>query len=242
MRSTVSGDAFGAALLDAAAGNRGLHFVERDDGLIEAMDASSYFAKQFHWPDAEARAIKGISGRVLDVGAGAGRHSLVLQNRGCDVVALDVSSGAIQVCQQRGVHHTFLGTVFDLLDTAPEPFDALILMGNNLALLQSLAKAKGMFDAMRELLRPNGVVVGTCLDPYLTDDPDHLAYHESNRAAGRPPGQIRMRFRHRRIATEWFSILFLSPNELAELAARSGWEVIEVTEPDPTYLAVLRPV
>jgi len=242
MRSTVSGDALGAALLDAAAGDRGLHFIERDDGLIEAMDASVYFSKQFHWPDTEARAIKGLSGRVLDVGAGAGRHSLVLQNRGCDVVALDVSPGAVQVCQQRGVHHTFLGTVFDLLETGVEPFDALILMGNNLALLQSPAKARGVFDAMRELLLPGGVIVGTLRDPYLTDDPDHLAYHESNRAAGRPPGQVRLRFRHRRVATEWFNLLFLSPEELAELAARSSWEIIDVTRPDPMYLAMLRPV
>ena len=76
MRSTVSGDALGAALLDAAAGDRGLHFVERDDGLIEAMDASVYFSKQFHWPEAEARVIKGLSGAdVTKSGARPGtRH------------------------------------------------------------------------------------------------------------------------------------------------------------------------
>ena len=165
-----------------------------------------------------------------------------MQNRGCDVVALDVSPGAVEVCQQRGVNHTFLGSVFDLLESGVEPFDALILMGNNLGLLQSLAKARGMFDAMRELLRPGGVVVGTLRDPYQTNDPDHIAYHESNRAAGRPPGQVRLRFRHRRLATEWFNLLFLSPDELAELSARSGWEILDVTRPDPTYVAMLRPV
>lgn len=99
-----------------------------------------------------------------------------------------------------------------------------------------------MFDAMRGLLRAGGVVVGTCRDPYKTDDPDHLAYHESNRAAGRMPGQVRMRIRYRALASDWFNYLFMSPDELEQLAARSRWEIVDTTAPDPTYLAALRPV
>ncbi len=232
----------GLALLDAAAGGTGLHFIERDDGLIEAMDSSLYFSRPFHWPDPEARALRKLSGRILDIGAGAGRHAIVLQDRGCDVTALDVSPGAIEVCRSRGVETTFIGTLPDLADIDPQPYDALIMMGNNLGLLQSEARAGGMFDAMRALLLPGGIVVGTCRDPYMTSDPDHLAYHDANRAAGRPAGQVRLRLRYRRAATEWFNLLFLSPDELAELAGRHGWEVVDTSAPDPMYVAVLRPL
>ena len=99
-----------------------------------------------------------------------------------------------------------------------------------------------MFDAMRALLKPGGSVIGTCRDPYLTDDRDHLSYHEANRAAGRFPGQIRLRFRYRRLASEWFNYLFVAPNELKALAEHSGWAVVGTTNPDPMYVAVLRPL
>jgi len=240
--SPVIGDALGEALLDALSGGEGRHFVERDDGLLETMDASRYFSEPRSWPNSELRAMESLEGRVLDIGAGAGRHSLMLQNHGCEPMALDSSPGAIDVCRRRGVEWTFKGTVQDLLEFPVEPFDAITLMGNNLALLQSEAKATGLFRAMASVLKPGGVVVGTCLDPHRTDNPDHLSYHEANRSAGRPAGQIRMRFRYQRITSPWLRILLLSPDELCKLAARNGWEVLDVTRPSPNYLAALRPL
>lgn len=235
------GDAFGEALLDAMTGGRGIHFIERDDGLLTAMDASLYFSKPAAWPKAEVTALERISGRVLDIGAGAGRHSVALQERGCEAMALDVSPGAIEVCRMRGVEWTFRGSIHELLGIPVEAFDSIILMGNNLGLLQSEARAVNLFSAMRQLLRPGGCVIGTCLDPYQTDDPNHLRYQDSNRAAGRYPGQIRMRFRYQRLATDWFGILYLAPDELTDLARSCGWQVLDMTEPDPEYVAVLRP-
>ncbi|MCP3995191.1 MAG: hypothetical protein GY722_09020, partial [bacterium] len=146
------------------------------------------------------------------------------------------------VCRKRGIKRTFEGSIFDLLETPVDPFDALVLMGSNLALLQSDARASGVFDAMRVLLKSGGSVIGTCRDPYQTDNPDHLSYHEANRAAGRIPGQIRMRVRYRRLASEWFNYLFVAPDELKALAEHSGWAVVGTTKPDPEYVAVLRPL
>jgi len=236
------GDALGEALLDAFSGGEGRHFIERDDGLLETMDASLYFSKPTSWPNAELLAMESLKGRVLDMGAGAGRHSLMLQNRGCEPMAIDTSPGAIEVCRNRGVEWTFKGSIQELIGFPVEPFDAIILMGNNLALLQSEAKAPGVFRAMASVLKPGGIVVGTCLDPHQTQNPDHLAYHATNRSAGRPAGQVRMRFRYQRITSPWLSILFLSPDELRQLAGRNGWEVLDVTRPNPNYLAALRPL
>ena len=157
-------------------------------------------------------------------------------------MALDVSPGAIDVCRRLGVEWTFKGAVYELLAFPVEPFDAIVLMGNNLALLQSEARAVNMFTAMRRLLRPGGKVVGTCRDPYLTDDPNHLRYHDANRAAGRLPGQLRIRVRYQRLATDWLGVLLLAPDELRALARRSGWQVVDVSEPNPNYVVVLQPV
>lgn len=240
-----TGDAFGTALLDTLDGGPGTHIIERDDGFVDAMDGSPYFlepdAWSDAWPKADIDALDLVGGRVLDVGAGAGRFSFALQSRGHEPVALDVSPGAVDVCRRRGVHQTFLGSVEEFADTDPPLFDAAILMGNNLSLFGSVEQAGSMLNALRRLLRPGGSVVGVCLDAYCTEDPAHLAYHQWNRERGRLPGQLKLRVRYRDLAGAWFDWLLMSPDELAVIAARSGWHLENVTEPDPYYLAVLRP-
>jgi len=241
-RGPQRGDAFGTALLDVMQGGDGIHIVERDDGLVEAMRASGYFDDPDAWPEPEATFLARIEGRALDIGAGAGRHSLALQHRGHQVVALDTSAGAIEVCRARGLNETFLGALDDYAGTSPGVFDAILLLGHNLGLLESAEQSEVLFSLMARLLAPGGVVIGSGMNPYLTDDPVHHAYQQQNRERGRYPGQIRLRIRHRDVAGDWFNYLFPSPEELGELAARSGWRIEDIIEPDPSYLAVLRPV
>lgn len=238
-------DSFGAALLDALSGEPGTHIIERDDGFVDAMDASVYFLEPDDWSDAwpndDLTALDLIDSRILDVGAGAGRFSLALQSRGHEPVALDVSPGAVEVCRRRGVRQTFLGPIDALSDTEPPLFDSAVLMGNGLGLLGSTDRSVAMLHTLRRLLRPGGAVIGSCLDPAVTDDPVHLAYHQWNRDRGRHPGQLRLRIRYRNILGDWFDWLFQSPGQLADMVSRAGWHLDEATDPDPSYLAVLRP-
>lgn len=239
----VVGDAFGASLIDALNGVGGDHVVERDDGFVDPASAEDvYFAGPEDWPAYDVTALDLVSGRVLDVGAGAGRHSLVLQQRGHDVVALDVSPGAIEVCRERGVHQVFLGPTSALADEDLAPFDAALLMGNGLELLGSPQAATGFLDTLRRLLTPGGIVVGTCIDPYLAEDEAHLRYQEQNRRAGRMSGQVTLRYRYKHLSTDWPENLLASARELRGLAAAAGWIVEDATEPGPGYLAVLKPV
>jgi SAM-dependent methyltransferase len=235
------GDAFGAALVDRLAGGSGTHVIERDDGFVDVMDADYYFAEPGGWATIDRDALDLVAGRVLDVGAGAGRHALALQERGEDVLALDVSPGAIETCRRRGVGRTFLGTPQDLATTAPKLFDTAILMGNGLGLLGSRSSAGGILNALRSLMKRDGVVVGTILDPYDTDDARHLAYHDHNRRRGRLPGEVTIRTRFGSLADPWFDWLQASPGELRDLAARHSWRIDAATEPSPSYLVVLRP-
>ena len=133
------GDAFGRALSDRQTGQPGAIVIERDDGFIE-VDSGDYLGG---WSDRDTWALQRAPGRVLDMGAGAGRASLALQERGQDVVALDVSPGAVGVCRRRGVKEVFLGTVAELAAAGGAPFDSVLMLGNNLGLLGSPERAPG---------------------------------------------------------------------------------------------------
>ncbi len=242
------GDAFGEGLLSrldgqerSGAGDDRLHAIvyERDDGFVDA-DSGHYFAEPKRWDDRDRWCLDYAKGRVLDIGAGGGRASLALQGRrGRSAMALDVSPGAVEVCRRRGVKETFLGTVMDLAIDPSQKFDTFLALGNNLGLLGNAEQAARMFDALTTMANPGATIVGTCLDPTAGDAPPwHASYHERNRAAGLPPGQIKLRTRFRNITTEWFDLFWMSPEELDELAMRSGWEVAEV-RPGLLYGAIL---
>jgi SAM-dependent methyltransferase len=139
-----------------------------------------------------------VRGRILDVGAGAGRAALYLQETGRDVVALDVSPGAVEVCQRRGLRRTVIGTVEDLAERCGGRFDTFVLLGTNLGLLASAPLAPRFLNALSRIAASDAVGLGRGMDPYHTSNQAHRAYRERNRALGRLPGQIRLSHSSRR--------------------------------------------
>ena len=128
-------DAFGRLLLDYLSGRAGDPVLERDDGHAgPALGPEWFFAEPERWPDAERAVFGHVRGRVLDVGAGAGRHSVEAQRRGSDVVAIDVSPGAVEVCRRRGVRDArllALGALEDELGV----FNTVLMMCGNFGLV-----------------------------------------------------------------------------------------------------------
>ncbi len=229
------GDAFGEALLDHLDGGMGAHVVERDDGLVEAFDSAQYFGGPAGFAGIESAGLDLVSGRVLDIGAGAGRFSLAAQARGLDVTALDDSAGAIEVCRRRGVERTVHQSIH--LYEPEECFDGFLMMGHNVGLLAP--DPVRSLERLAAMANPGAAIVGTTLDPYRTDDPTHLEYHQANRARGRMAGHVVLRVRTKHTIGPWFDYLFCSFEELAALAHRAGWGAEVVAGDDVRYLAVL---
>jgi hypothetical protein len=82
----------------------------------------------------------------------------------------------------------------------------------------------------RSLTNDGTRILAESVDPYKTDKPEHLAYHERNRRRGRMAGQLRIRVRHGRYRTPWFDYLLASPGEMAELAEIGGWQLLDVID------------
>ena len=225
-RVPVHKDAFGLALMDHLQGGSSVEIIERDDGLVESitMEDSLYFAEFDEWPGHEQKAMRYVEGRVLDVGCGAGRVALWLQDQGHDVVGIDVSPLAIKVSRERGVKRA---RVMDLkeVDLGLGTFDTVVMLGNNLGLLGSPSGARARLKDLAKIVPPGGRLIGSTLDPYETDAPEHLAYHRANHAKGRWGGEVRMRVRYKTAATDWFRYSFFSEDEVARLVEPTPWAI-----------------
>jgi SAM-dependent methyltransferase len=235
-----SRDAYGRGVLDYLEGHAWSECVERDDGLIQPdTGPSGYFIEYRKWPAIEKKAMPLVRGRVLDVGAGAGRVSLELQRRGHDVVAIDNSPGAVEVCRRRGVKDA---RVVPFAQVGPKlgVFDTIVMFGNNIGLFGSPSRGRWMLRRLKKLTSPDARIVGTTLDPYQTDAPEHLAYHRFNRKRGRKPGHLRIRVRYKNVVGPWFDYLFVSVAELEDMLDGTGWHLERtITDDSAIYVAVL---
>jgi SAM-dependent methyltransferase len=233
-------DAYGQMIWDFYHGKKPVEICERDDGRIDVSGgAPSYFAEFRNWPSHQRRAMKFVRGRVLDVGCGAGRCCLYLQQRGHPVTGIDVSPLAIKTCRARGVKDARV-LPFTQVSRRLGTFDTILMMGNNFGLFGSRPRARWLLRRLHTLTSPQARIIAETRDVNQTDNPDHLAYLRRNRRRGRMPGQVRLRVRYGRLCTPWFDYLMVSKRELESLLRGSGWEVERYLESEgDMYVAVI---
>ena len=237
-------DAYGAQLLAQLQGKTDKYtfeIIERDDNYIGAGSSPGrYFWDYPKWTPTEKKAIKLVKGKVLDIGAGAGRHSLYLQRKGFDVTSIDNSPGAVKVCKLRGLKKAKLLPIEKIGKFKSNSFDTIIMLGNNFGLFGSPQKAKTLLKTMYKITSPKTQIIVENRNPYKTDDPNHLEYHKLNRRKGRMPGQLRLRVRFEKLISEWFDYLFVSPAEMKMIVKGTGWKISKfITSRHPDYIAVI---
>jgi SAM-dependent methyltransferase len=233
-------DAFGHLLLDHLAGRSGAPLLERDDGHSgPALGAEWFFLPYPDWPSEEQEVFDAAWGRVLDIGCGAGRHSLAAQERGLPVVAVDISPGAVRVSRARGVADVRLLPVAEL-DELRGTFDTVLMMCGNFGLPGSAEAVAATLRRLAAMTSAGARLLLDSVDPYAGADAGDLAYQEANRACGRMAGQVTIRIRYEPRVTPWFDLLLVSPDELSALAEHNGWSVARLVRGEPPdFYAVL---
>jgi SAM-dependent methyltransferase len=224
-------DILGQAIYDFYLNEKpGKLWIHNQYGAKEEMPLHVYFRGEAEIPLLEKIALDNCKGKVLDIGAGAGSHALILQRKGVEVTALDVSAKAAEVMRLRGVERI---EVLDIFEYEEKCFDILLLMMNGVGLVGSVQRLRTFLKRAKELLKDEG---------RLIFDSSDVAYVYN----GRLPegenyyGEIMYQYEYKKQKTEWFSWLYIDQHLLTELAEDEGWktEVLCIDEFDQ-YLATL---
>lgn len=171
-------DIFGKALLD-------YHNDKYTEDIVTSTNISSedtlplpYLFRNFDaMPKLEQKALKLAKGTVLDVGCGAGSHSLYLQKEGFNVKAIDISKGAIKVAKQRGVLYAEEKNILHETET----FDTILLLMNGTGIFQELWLVSKYLSHLKSLLKPNGQILIDSSDiKYMYEDEDGGFWQDMN--------------------------------------------------------------
>ena len=236
-------DAYGQEVYAYFQGQTDIHeIVERIDGNIDVSSGpSAYFAPFAEWPTTEQEAIELAQRRVLDIGCGPGRVCLHLQAQGHEVVGIDNSPLAVEVAKERGVKDARVMSITQASRNTLGQFDTIVMFGNNFGLFGNYQRAKWLLRRFYGMTGENGRIIAESLDPYDTNNPDHLAYHAYNRKRGRMSGQLRIRIRYKKVIGPWFDYLLVSPNEMSDIGTGTGWTIARFIQDEttPFYIAIL---
>jgi SAM-dependent methyltransferase len=217
-----SEDAFGAALVDYLEGSDVPELVlETDDGEAgPAMHPEWFFRSFDRWEWWDRKLLPLVErGPVLDLGAGAGRASLYLHERGLPVTAVDASPGAVEVCRRRGVGDVRLGDVKD--PPADQRWAGVLLLCGNLGLGGSWEGNRRLLARLAELAAPGAVLVGDSVTPD-------------------GPGRVVLRIRYRNLVTPWWPQYNIPAAQIAALVDGTGWRLELHLEDGEEHAVLLR--
>jgi len=167
-------DLFGKAILDYQTRNNPEDLIT-ETSISEADEMSvAYLFRSFEeMPKLEQKALELSKGKILDVGCGAGSHSLYLQNLGLDVSSIDVSKNAVEACKLRGLKKIFVQDIMDL-DSNMHPndkFDTILLLMNGAGMCGRLKNISKFLQQLKNLLTEKGQILVDSSDIiYMFDD------------------------------------------------------------------------
>ncbi len=226
MNKKINNDIIGTALLDYQSGNfsRNIKTFSSVAGKDE-MELAWMFRSFDEMPMIEQTALELCSGRVLDIGCGAGNHALYLQNKKIEVKAIDISTGAIETCIKRGVKNA---KVQDLMDLQNEQFDTVLALMNGTGLCGKLENFENFLIHLKSLLTKNGQILIDSSDiAYMYEDdfgdidlPDSKNYY----------GEVVFQLSYKKQVSNKFDWLFVDFDKLKYHAKKVGLQCQMIKE------------
>ena len=190
----------------------------------DEIPLTTLFRSYESMPEIERKALDMAKGRVLDVGAGAGCHSFVLQEKGMDVTAIDISPLSVKTMKERGVKKVLELDFF----TLEGQYDTILMLMNGIGIVGTLDRMLEFFKQLDKILAPGGQVLCDSSDiSYVFEDeegmidiPNKMDYY----------GEHSFRMQYKDTIGEPFDWLYIDADTLKQKAGRCGYEVEVVAE------------
>lgn len=225
-------DIIGEALLDYQTGDytediKTILTLANQIELEKDVMPLPYLFREFEaMPNIEKKALKLCKGTILDIGCGAGSHSLYLQEKGLDITALDSSKGAIKTCKSRGIEKAIHSNITDFKD---QRFDTLLLLMNGIGIAGTLKKLNLLFEHLHTLLNSDGQI--------LLDSSDIIYMFDEDDDGGRwlPAvdsyyGEVSFQMEYKQKSSEPFKWLYLDYKTLQKVANAHNYHCELVSE------------
>ena len=192
----------------------------------DEIPLATLFRTYEEMPETERKALDMTRGKTLDVGAGSGCHSLVLQGRGVDVTAIDISPLSVETMRQRGVKKVVEQDFF----TVGGKYDTILMLMNGIGIVGTLERMPEFFRHLDKILATGGQVLCDSSDiSYVFEDENGLIEYPDT---GHYYGELSYRMQYKDTIGEPFDWLYIDAETLRKEAEENGYavEVVAVGE------------
>ena len=192
----------------------------------DEIPVEELFRTEKQMPLLERTALQMATGKILDVGAGSGCHSLTLQEAGKEVHAIDISPLSVEVMKQRGVRSVSQTNLFN--EQFADEYDTILMLMNGSGIIGKLENLPDFFRKMKLLLRPGGCVLMDSSNlSYLFEEEDGSIVIN---LAGDYYGEVDFQKQYKNVKGDSFDWLYIDFQTLSIYAAENGFKAELVKE------------
>lgn len=213
------------------------YYDDHDEAEWERLTATLHGRLEWEGTIEQLESALPDSGRVLDVGGGAGRYAVWLADRGYDVTLVDPSEGQRELAREkvaeRGVGERVTVQAGDVreLDFEADAFDATLCLGGPLSHVLDADERAAAARELRAVTEPGGPVFASVMGRlnwlvlYLVSGTPHLTHADELAETGDYDREFVDRLDYDSAFTETH---FFRADEFEELLSESGLAVEEL--------------
>jgi len=218
-------DPIGCAISEFSEKNAAENIIVYSDLCDDDVIPVNYLFRSFDaMPDLEKTALNLCLGKILDVGAGAGCHSVILKKKGLDVTSIDTSKGAVDFMQKASLNTKQIS----ILDFSGTQFDTILILMNGIGLAGTMDQLQPFLLHLKSLLNTNGKIYCDSSDlSYLYMEDDGSMLIDLN---GKYYGEMKFNMKYKDIESGWFPWLYIDFENLQDHALAVGLKCTLVQE------------
>lgn len=230
-------DPFGQAIQDYFIKGKAIDIqVKSNYTENESIPAAHFFRDEKAMPELEKIAFKKCKGKILDVGAAAGCHTLQLQKKGYNITALEKSELSVDVMKKQGIVKVVHADIYEYNE---RQFDTILLLMNGAGIGGTISGLKELLSHLKTLLLEGGQILIDSSDiKYLFEEEDGSMWIDL--ANDKYYGEMEYEVSYKKLDSK-FNWLFVDFQKLSKIANTSGLQCNLVAEgKNNDYLAQLK--